>query len=117
MRLVHFLFIIHLLALCFGLAGMLVALPNPQLWAESRDAAWIFGVSMQYAGSLHILLGAATLLVFGLRLVGARKTLIFFIAATTLSLGFELLGTGTGWPFGAYSYTSGLGWKIGGRVP
>jgi putative membrane protein len=117
MRLIRFLFISHLLALCFGLAGLLVALPNPQLWADSRNAAWIFGVSMQYAGPLHILLGAATMLVFGLRLVGARKTLIFFLAATTLSLGFELLGTGTGWPFGAYAYTSGLGWKIGGRVP
>jgi putative membrane protein len=117
MRSIRFLFISHLLALCFGLVGLLVALPNPQLWADSRNAAWIFGVSMQYAGSLHILLGAATMLVFGLRLVGVRKTLIFFLAATSLSLGFELLGTGTGWPFGAYAYTGGLGWKIGERVP
>jgi carotene biosynthesis associated membrane protein len=117
MRTVRFLFIGHLLALCFGLAGLRIALPNPQLWSGSPGAAWVFAGGMQYAGSLHILLGAATLFVFGLRLIGVRKTLIFFIAAVTISLSSELLGTGTGWPFGAYSYTGGLGWKIAGRVP
>jgi putative membrane protein len=28
-----------------------------------------------------------------------------------------LIGTGTGWPFGNYEYTSGLGYKVLGRVP
>lgn len=117
MRPVRLLFIGHLLALGFGLGGLLIALPNPQLWAASPAAASVFGLGMRYAGSLHILLGAATMLAFGLRFVGTRKTLIFFVAATALSLGSELLGTGTGWPFGAYSYTAGLGYKVGGRVP
>jgi putative membrane protein len=34
-----------------------------------------------------------------------------------LSLGSELLGTSTGFPFGHYSYLSGLGYKIAGLVP
>jgi carotene biosynthesis associated membrane protein len=110
-------FVAHLAALVFGLIGMLVMIPNPWLWAGSPALVPVFGWSMQYAGALHIVLGAAAMLAFGLRFLGPRRTLIFFVASTTLSLSFELLGTGTGWPFGAYAYTQGLGYKIGGRVP
>jgi putative membrane protein len=34
-----------------------------------------------------------------------------------ISVGSELLGTSTGFPFGDYSYLSGLGYKIAGLVP
>jgi putative membrane protein len=95
----------------------LIALPHPELWASSPTAGDVFNFGIQYAGSLHILFGAATMLLFGLLFVGPRKTLIFFVAATTISLSMELLGTGTGFPFGAYSYTTFLGLKIADRVP
>jgi uncharacterized membrane protein/1-acyl-sn-glycerol-3-phosphate acyltransferase len=117
MKTVKLLFLGHLAALAFGLAGLLIALPHPELWASSPSAAQVFTFGIHYAGSLHILFGAATMLLFGLLCVGPRKTLIFFAAATTISLSMELLGTGTGFPFGAYSYTTFLGFKIGGRVP
>lgn len=117
MRTVKILFLCHLAALVFGLGGLLIALPHPELWAGSPIAAQAFAFGIRYAGSLHILFGAATMLLFGLLYVGRRKTLIFFVAATTISLGMELLGTGTGFPFGAYSYTNFLGVKIAGRVP
>ena len=42
---------------------------------------------------------------------------MFFALACGLSLASELIGTGTGYPFGNYEYTSGLGYKILGRVP
>src|SRR5579859_232000 len=117
MKTVKLLFLCHLAALAFGLAGLLIALPHPELWASSPSAIEVFNFGIRYAGSLHILFGAATMLLFGLVCVGPRKTLIFFVAATTISLSMELLGTGTGFPFGAYSYTTFLGFKIGGRVP
>jgi uncharacterized membrane protein/1-acyl-sn-glycerol-3-phosphate acyltransferase len=117
MKTVKVLFVCHLAALAFGLAGLLIALPHPELWASSPTAGEVFNFGIQYAGSLHILFGAATMLLFGLLCVGPRKTLIFFVAATTISLGMELLGTGTGFPFGAYSYTTFLGLKVAGRVP
>jgi uncharacterized membrane protein len=117
MKVVVGLLVGHVLALAFGLAGILIALPNPQLWAGSPYGATVFAFGMQYAGSLHILLGAATLLAYGLRWLGGRRTLIFFLAATSISLASELIGTGTGWPFGNYSYTSGLGLKVAERVP
>ena len=117
MRVAWVLFTLHAAALVFGLAGLLIALPNPHLWAGSPSAAVVFNFGMRYAGSLHIILGALTMVAFGVTIIGWRPTAIFFALSTTLSLGIELLGTGTGWPFGAYSYTDFLGYKALGRVP
>ncbi len=117
MRLVRILFFAHLAALIFGLAGILIALPHPEWWAGSRYGADVFTFGMTYGGSLHIILGAATMLAFGGITIGWRRTLIFFIVTVMLSLSSELIGTGTGWPFGNYEYTSGLGYKVLGRVP
>ncbi len=114
---IRLLFAGHLMALAFGLGGLLIALPHPELWAGSPMAARVFSFGMTYAGSLHILLGAATMLAFGLVFLGRRRTLIFFVTTVCFSLSAELIGTGTGWPFGNYAYTSGLGFKVLGRVP
>ncbi len=114
---IRLLFAGHLMALAFGLGGLLIALPHPELWAGSPMAARVFSFGMTYAGSLHILLGAATMLAFGVLFLGLRRTLIFFVTTVCFSLSAELIGTGTGWPFGNYAYTSGLGFKVLGRVP
>jgi uncharacterized membrane protein len=107
----------HAAAVLFALGGLLVALPHPELWAGSASAAEVFRFGMLYAGSLHIVLGTAAVFAFGVAVLGWRRTLVFFVAACSISLGSELVGTGTGWPFGAYEYTEGLGPKILGRVP
>ena len=117
MKTIKILFLGHLAALLFGLGGLLIALPHPELWDTNPNAIAVFNFGITYAGSLHILFGAATMLLFGLLRVGPRKTLIFFVAATTISLSMELLGTSTGFPFGAYSYTTFLGFKIASHVP
>jgi len=111
------LFIAHLGALIFGLVGILVMLPHPELWSGDPNAVRVFDFSMKYAGATHILLGAATMLVVGLFVLGWRKTAIFAVVSTSLSLTSELVGTGTGWPFGNYAYTDFLGYKVLGRVP
>jgi putative membrane protein len=117
MRLVWGLLIGHLAALIFGLAGLLIALPNPQLWADSPLGVATFQFGMEHAGGLHILIGAATMLAFGVVILLWRKTAIFFVASVAISLTSELVGTATGWPFGNYEYTQGLGAKVLGRVP
>jgi uncharacterized membrane protein len=117
MRLARLLLIAHLGALAFGLAGLLVALPRPELWAGDPTAARVFAFGMRYAGSLHIVLGAAAMLAFGWATVGRRRTALFFALAVAASLAAELIGTATGWPFGDYAYTDFLGYKILGRVP
>src|SRR3954447_14703906 len=105
MKAVKILFCCHLAALTFGLAGLLIALPHPELWNKTPYGIHVFTFGMHYAGSLHILLGTATMLLFGLLFVGVRKTLIFFAISTLMPLGMELMGTSTGFPFGPYSYT------------
>ena len=117
MKAVKILFCCHLAALAFGLAGLLITLPHPELWDHSVYGVETFNFGIRYAGSLHILLGAATMLLFGLLFVGVGKTLIFFAASTLISLSMELMGTSTGFPFGPYAYTDFLGIKILGHVP
>jgi len=117
MRWAVLLLVSHVLALVFGLAGLLIALPRPALWAGDRLAVQVFTLGMQYAGAAQIVLGAAALLVFGGVYLGWRRTLIFFGLSTSISLGMELLGTSTGWPFGGYQYTAGLGPKVFDLVP
>ncbi len=117
MRGIKILFLCHLAALLFGVAGLLVMLPHPEFWSWNPVLIEVFNFGITYAGSLHIIFGAATMLLFGLLFVGTRKTLIFFIASTIISLSMELIGTSTGFPFGPYSYTSFLGFKILDHVP
>ncbi|CAN5682953.1 carotenoid biosynthesis protein [soil metagenome] len=116
-RLLVVLFVAHLAALVFGLIGLLIMLPNPDLWVGDPNAVRVFDFSMEYAGSIHILLGAAAMFMFGVFAIGWRKTLIFAVVSCSLSLSSELIGTGTGWPFGNYAYTDFLGTKVMGRVP
>jgi carotene biosynthesis associated membrane protein len=111
------LLVCHLTALIFGLVGILIMLPHPNLWAKDPNAVRVFDFSMKYAGSIHIVFGAATMLAFGLLALGWRKTGIFLALSYTISLSAELIGTGTGWPFGNYEYTDFLGPKALGRVP
>ena len=117
MKLASLLLAGHLAALVFGLAGLLIALPNPQWWSGDRNAVRVFEFGMQYAGAAHIVLGAAAVFIYGWAILGTRRTIIFFLVSTVLSLSSELIGTGTGWPFGNYEYTAFLGYKILDRVP
>lgn len=117
MRLVYVLLASHLAALVFGLIGLLIVLPNPRLWVGSPLGVQVFALGMEHAGPLHIIFGAAAMLAFGGRVIGWRKTLVFFVVSVVISLASELIGTATGWPFGNYAYTEGLGQKVLGRVP
>lgn len=107
----------HLAALVFGLAGLLIAIPNPELWADSDLGVRVYEFGMRYAGSLHIIFGAAAMICWGIAAIGFSRTAIFFAAAVPISLTSELLGTSTGEPFGNYEYTSFLGYKVLGHVP
>jgi putative membrane protein len=107
----------HVAALAFGVVGLLIMLPHPDLWDGDPRAVRVFDLSMRYAGSLPIILGALTMLAYGIRAIGWPKTLTFAVAAYAISITSELVGTGTGWPFGNYAYTDFLGHKVMGRVP
>ncbi|WP_036478301.1 gamma-carotene 1'-hydroxylase CruF [Myxosarcina sp. GI1] len=110
----------HILSMAFGLAGIILVLPNPDFLARLSQFEWgqtIFGWSMAGGGVAYMLLGTAAISVYGYRTLGKWHLLSFMIPAIALSLGSELLGTSTGFPFGHYRYLSGLGYKIAGLVP
>lgn len=110
--------IAHIASMAFGLAGLLVVLPNPELIINLPPVGQnIFQWSMAGGGVVYILFGAAALALYAQRTIGIMATLAFMLPAVFLSLGSELLGTSTGFPFGHYQYLSGLGYKIAGLVP
>ncbi len=108
----------HILSMAFGLAGILIVLPNADLIALLPEIGrtalpW----SMAGGGVIYMLLGTAAVAVYAYRTLGLWHCLGFMIPAIVLSLGSELLGTSTGFPFGHYRYLDGLGYKIAGLVP
>jgi uncharacterized membrane protein len=107
----------HLVAMAFGLAGLLLVMPHPEFLSLLPAGQTMFTWSMAGGGVVYILLGAIAVAIYAYRTLGLRNWLVFMIPAVCLSLGSELLGTSTGFPFGHYSYLSGLGYKIGGLVP
>ncbi|HEY9770778.1 MAG TPA: carotenoid biosynthesis protein [Coleofasciculaceae cyanobacterium] len=110
----------HVLAMAFGLAGIILVLPNVDFQAKLAQFEWgstIFGWSMAGGGVVYMLLATAAVALYAYRTLGVWHWLSFMIPAIALSLGSELLGTSTGFPFGQYRYLSGLGYKIAGLVP
>ncbi|HHP7243479.1 MAG TPA: gamma-carotene 1'-hydroxylase CruF [Elainellaceae cyanobacterium] len=107
----------HLVSMAFGLAGLLLVMPNPEFLSVLPAGQTLFEWSMAGGGVIYIVLGAATVAIYAYRMLGLRALLMFMVPAIAISLSSELIGTGTGFPFGDYSYLSGLGFKIAGRVP
>ena len=116
----NYLLIGHILSMAFGLAGIILVLPNPDFLSKLSQFEWgttIFGWSMAGGGVVYMLLATAAVALYAYRTLGVWHWLSFMLPAILLSLGSELLGTSTGFPFGEYRYLSGLGYKIAGLVP
>ena len=108
----------HILAMLFGLAGLVLVLPHPEFIANLPAIGQsAFALSMAGGGVVYMILGATAVALYARRVYGQGAWLAFMLPAVFISLGSELLGTGTGFPFGEYHYLSGLGYKISGRVP
>jgi len=101
----------HILALLFGLAGLLIVLPNPAMIASLPPLGQtLFGWSMTSGGVIYILLGALTIALYAYQTLGWRNWLGFMVPAMLLSLGSELLGTSTGFRLGITATSTG--WAI-----
>ena len=107
----------HVFLSLFGLVGIAIMAPHPEIWSGWGLLADLFPLAVAQGGNFQIILGAAAVLGFGAALAGRRAMLIFFAVSVTLSLLFELTGTSFGWPFGNYEYTEMFGFKILGKVP
>lgn len=114
----RFCLIAHIVSMVFGLAGLLLILPNPDLILSLPPIGMaVFQWSMAGGGVAYIVFGAAAVALYAYRTLGLRAALTFLVPSMCLSLSSELLGTSTGFPFGHYHYLSGLGYKIAGLVP
>lgn len=108
----------HLLAMIFGIAGLVLVLPNGEFIASLPPIGQVaFRYSMAGGGVVYMLLGAAAVALYAYQTLGGKRWLTFMVPAVSLSLASELLGTSTGFPFGDYRYLSGLGYKIADLVP
>jgi putative membrane protein len=108
----------HLVSMVFGLVGILLIIPNPEIVSQLSE---IGQVAMQWGmaggGVSYMILGAVGVFLYAYRTLGLSLTLGFLLPSVLISSTSELLGTSTGFPFGHYSYLSGLGYKIAGLVP
>ncbi|MCC5614187.1 carotenoid biosynthesis protein [Nostoc sp. CHAB 5836] len=108
----------HIVSKAFGLVGMLLVVPNAEMILNSSQVGeTAIELSMAGGGVVDIILGTVAVCIYAYRTLGLGTWLAFMLPAVLISLGSELLGTSTGFPFGDYSYLSGLGYKIGGLVP
>lgn len=108
----------HILAKAFGLVGILLVIPNGELIMNLGSVGQTaMQTSMADGGVVDIILGTIAVSIYAYRILGWRTWLAFMLPAVSISVGSELLGTSTGFPFGNYSYLSGLGYKIAGLVP
>jgi uncharacterized membrane protein/1-acyl-sn-glycerol-3-phosphate acyltransferase len=117
MRVIKILFVCHLAALAFGLGSLLFVPLHSEPGETNPIGGNLFQLVLLCAGSLQILFGAATLLLFGLLFLGPGKTLIFFVTSLILSMCIELLGNSTGFPFGISAAPTFPVFQVSGLVP
>jgi putative membrane protein len=108
----------HILAKAFGLVGILLVIPHAEIILNLGGVGQsAMQMSLADGGVVDIILGTIAVSIYASRVLGWRNWLAFMLPAVSISVGSELLGTSTGFPFGDYSYLSGLGYKIAGLVP
>jgi len=107
--------VVLILLSTFALTTFLAGTPPAWLETESSQRALRFG--WKFSGPTYVVLGALAALAHAAARTGWRRAALLMVAGTAISLGAELTGTSTGLPFGPYSYTSLLGWRVGGLVP
>lgn len=112
------LFAAHAGLIAFSTAAMLTVLSGSTAFDVSGEpAATIMRISFTYAGPTYVILGTLAALAFLGDRVGWRAAALLALSASTLALAAELLGTSVALPFGDYSYSGLLGYRILGLVP
>lgn len=104
----------YVAAIAFSVLGLLLlrlvpsALPvfAPYYEVLVKTPTWVY----------MTLMAVLPILVYGPHL-GARRMTLFVAWGSLIGAASELIGTTTGFPFGAYTYTSWMGPQIAGHVP
>jgi uncharacterized membrane protein len=108
----------HILAKAFGLVGILLVIPHAEkILNLGTVGETAMQLSMANGGVVDIIFGTIAVSIYAFRTLGWKTGLGFMLPSVLISVSSELLGTGTGFPFGEYTYLNGLGYKIAGLVP
>jgi uncharacterized membrane protein len=107
--------IVLILLSTFALTTFLAG--TPPAWLETESSQRALRIGWKFSGPSYVVLGALAALAHATARIGWRRALLLMFAGTAISLAAELTGTSTGLPFGPYSYTSLLGWRVAGLVP
>jgi putative membrane protein len=108
----------HVVLLVFsGIAFATFLAPPAPAWLQTPTNQRVAAFMFMFGGQTTVVLGALAGLLHAAGRLGWRSAVWLFVVGFTISLASELTGTTTGYPFGPYSYTTQLGYLIGGRVP
>lgn len=90
---------------------------RPPAWLQTESSQLALRLGWKFSGPTYVMLGALAALTHAGVRIGWRRAAALAAAGTVISLAAELTGTSTGLPFGPYSYTTLLGWRVAGLVP
>ncbi|MEP6618975.1 MAG: carotenoid biosynthesis protein [bacterium] len=106
-----------LLLVLSGIAFATFLAPPTPAWLGTPANQEFARLMFRYGGQTTVVLGAVAGIWHAASRLGWRSSLVIFAVGFAISLTAEMTGTTTGYPFGPYSYTTQLGYLIGGRVP
>jgi uncharacterized membrane protein len=117
-RLSYPLLAMHIGATIFASMAFATILSGPPpAWLQTEPNKTIYEMGWKFSGPSVVVLGALAALMHSIGRLGRRISLQAFVFGSLLSLSAELIGTSTGYPFGGYSYTTLLGYRIFNLVP
>ncbi|HEX2719201.1 MAG TPA: carotenoid biosynthesis protein [Gemmatimonadaceae bacterium] len=112
------LLIAHVALIVFSTFALTTFLAGPPpAWLQSEESQAALRIGWKYSGPTYVVLGALAILAHAAARVGWARAFALLAAGFSISLAAELIGTSTGLPFGPYSYTTLLGWRVAGLVP
>lgn len=89
----------------------------PPAWLAEPANQRALQIGWTFGPATTVVLGALAGLLHAAGRLGARRATLIFVLGFAFSLTAELSGTHTGYPFGPYSYSGLLGYKVLGLVP
>ncbi len=109
---------IHVVLSAFSAFAFATFLSPPlPAWLLTPENMKVYAIGYAWGGQTTVVAGAIAGILHAMGKLGTRTALTIFGVSFAVSLGAELLGTSSGLPFGVYSYTSLLGYKILDLVP
>lgn len=110
---------LHIVLIVFSTIALVTFLaePAPPAWLQTEPNATAYRLGWKYSGPGYVVLGFLAALTHAAWKLGGSRALAMFATASAIALASELLGTSTGYPFGGYSYTALLGYRVMDLVP